>query len=114
MQECKPFCCRQLFGFVARLADIRPVQHDSRTERAAVAHLDQRGKLGHHDRHWDVQQTAVVSHPQRMIAGRGGDHAASPLLCGKPLQRVARAAFLEATRALQIVELAEDVRAGKL
>jgi hypothetical protein len=52
--------------------------------------------------------------PCRVIAGGRRDHAACARLRGQLQQRVARAALLEAAGALEIVELAIDVRAGQL
>src|SRR4029434_7339786 len=48
------------------------------------------------------------------VPRRRGDHAALALLVGQTQQRVACAALLEAAGALQVIELAVDVRAGEL
>jgi hypothetical protein len=64
--------------------------------------------------HRDLEQAAVIGDAQRMIGRRRGHDAAAALLGVKLLQRVARAAFLEAAGALQVVELAKNVRAGQL
>ena len=56
----------------------------------------------------------MVGDALRVVAGRRRDHAAPALLGREQQQRVARAALLEAAGALQVVELAVDVRAGEL
>ena len=56
----------------------------------------------------------VVRDALRVVAGRRRDDAAPALLGREQQQRVARAALLEAAGALQVVELAVDVRAGEL
>ena len=60
------------------------------------------------------QQRAVVGDALRVVARGGGDDAAAARLGGELQQRIARAALLEAAGALQVIELAEDVRAGEL
>ena len=114
MQEYQIALRGELFRFHPRLGQIRAVQHHRRAERAAIGDLDQRREARHHHRHRDAEEAAVVGDAERMIAGRGRDHAALALLRREPRQRVARAALLEASGALQIVELAIDVRAGEL
>ena len=49
-----------------------------------------------------------------MIAGRGGDDAYLLLFGGELDERVARAAFLEASGALKIIELAMNLHPGEL
>ena len=98
----------------ARLGQVRAVQHHAGAELAAVGHLDQRRELRHDDGDRDPQQAAVVRDALRMVAGRDGDDAGPSGRFRQQQQRVAGAAFLEAAGALQVVELAEDMRAGEL
>ncbi len=84
-----------------------------RAEFAAGDDFHQRRETRHDHGDGDAQQLAMIRQAQRMIAGRGRDHAALPLLIIQQQQGVARAALLEAAGALQVVELAEDVHAAQ-
>ena len=55
----------------------------------------------------------MVGDPLCMVAGGRRDHAALALFGRELQERVARAALLEAAGALQVVELAVDMRAGE-
>ena len=101
-------------GVRARLGQVGAVQDDVGAELAAVGHLDQRREHRHHDGRGNAEQLRVIGDALRVIAGGRGDHAALALLGRQLQQRVARAALLEAAGALQVVELAVDVRAGEL
>ena len=54
----------------------------------------------------------MVRQAERMITGARGDDPAFPLLRRELEERVARASFLEGTRALKIIEFAHNARAG--
>jgi hypothetical protein len=114
VDEREPVARGERFRFDARLREVRAVQHDGRAEMPAVRHLEERGKLRHDDRHRDAEQRAVICDAERVIAGGGRDDAALTLRRRKLQQRIACAALLEAAGALQVIELAMDVRAGKL
>ena len=114
MDERQAFARGDRLGLGARFGQVGAVQHDRRAELAAVGHLDQRGELRHDDGHRNAEQRAVIGDALRVVAGRRGDHAALALRRRQLQQRVARAALLEAAGALQVVELAVDVRAGQL
>jgi hypothetical protein len=101
-------------GMRARLGQVRAVQDDLGAELAAVGHLDQRRENGHHDGRGNAEELRVIGDSLRVIAGGRGDHAASSLLRRQLQQGVARAALLEAAGALQVIELAVDMRAGEL
>src|SRR5579862_973148 len=81
---------------------------------STIRYLDERRELRHHDGDRDAEQRAVIGDAKRMIARGRRDHAALALRFRKLQKRVARAAFLEAARALQVIELAVDMRAGQL
>ena len=98
----------------ARLREVGAVKDDVGAELAAIGDLNERGELRHHDGRRDPEELRVVGDPLRVIAGRGRDHPALARVRRQLEQRIARAAFLEAARALQVVELAVDVRAGQL
>src|SRR4029434_1484195 len=49
-----------------------------------------------------------------MVARRSGNDSTLVLVARQLCQRIARAPFLEASRALQVVELAENLHAGDL
>ena len=56
----------------------------------------------------------MVGQPERMVPRRGRNHPAFLLLGGELHQRIARAAFLEAPGALEILQLAKNAHAGGL
>src|SRR5204862_3537564 len=60
-----------------------------------------------------VQQAAVVGETERVIAGRCRDNAPSARLFRQAQEGVARTPLLEAARALQVIQLAMDVRTGQ-
>ncbi len=114
VDEREPFALRELARVRARLGQVRAMEHDGRAELATVRDLDQRGEFRHHDGDGNAEQPAVVGDALRVVAGGGRDHAALALLGREEQQRVARAALLEAAGALQVVELAVDLRAGEM
>ena len=101
-------------GFRARFAEVGAVQDDRCAQRAAIGDLDQRRELRHHDRRRNAEQSRVIGEALRVIAGRRRDHAAPAFVRRELEQCVARAALLEAAGALQVVELAVNMRAGEL
>ena len=62
-------------GVLARLAQIAAVDDDAGAELAARLHLHDGRHDRHHHRHRDAQLLAVVGQAQRVVAGRGRDHA---------------------------------------
>ena len=91
-----------------------PLEDHPGPEPPARRHFHQGCKSGHHHRHGDAEEFAVVGKAQGMVAGRCGHDA--PRLRGvvEHHQRVARPALLEAARPLEEIELAEDVGPGRL
>ena len=95
-----------------RFAKIFSVQDDGRAEFLAIAHFNERREFRHHDRRGNSEQFSLIGERLRVIAGRSRDDAALLLIGRKLRERVARAAFLETSGALQVVELAENLHAG--
>ena len=97
-----------------RFGEIFSVQDDGRAELLAVADLDERRVFRHHDRRGNAKQLALIGEGLGVIAGGGRDDAALLLFRRQLRQGVARAAFLEAAGALQVLELAENFHARDL
>jgi len=90
------------------------VQDNVGAEFLAIAYFDQRRVLRHDHSRGSSKKFALISERLGMIAGGSRDNAAFFLFIRKLDQRVARAAFLKTSGALQVVELAEDLHAGDL
>jgi len=78
----------------------------------ARADLYQRRKFGHYYRGRDCEQLALIRQRLGMVACGGGNDSAFLLVRRQLCQRVARAAFLEASGSLQVVELTENFLSG--
>ena len=97
-----------------RLRKIFAVQNDGRAELLAITDLDQRREFRHDHRRRNPEQFALIGKGLGVVAGGGRDHAALLLFRRQLREGVARAALLEASGALQVVELAENLHAGDL
>jgi hypothetical protein len=114
VDEREPVAGGDLAGMHARFRQVGAVQHDVRAELPAVGDLDQRREYRHDDGRRNAEQLRVIGDALGVIAGRCGNDAALPRVGRELQQRVARAAFLETAGALQVIELAINVRAGEL
>ena len=99
--------------FAARFIKSVAVQNDRGTELPTARHFHQWSKTRHHDRDGNAQQPSVPCQPERMVSRRRGDDARTRLRRRQLRQRVARAAFLETARALEIFLFAKNMRAGQ-
>ncbi len=99
-------------GFLAGLVVVGAVQDDLRAEAAGGLHFDERRGERHHDDGADAALGGVMRDALGVIAGAGGDDAASGLLGGERGDVVECAALLEAAGHLQVFELEEDALAG--
>ena len=97
-----------------RFGEILSMQNDGRTEFLAVADLDERRVFRHHDRRGNAKELALIGQGLGVVAGGGRDDAALLLFRRQLREGVARAAFLEAAGALQVLELAENLHARDL
>ncbi|KAG0920185.1 hypothetical protein G6F32_015723 [Rhizopus arrhizus] len=86
-------------------------QHHFGAEAARVGHLDRRREARHHDHGGHAHALRMVSHALGMVAGRYRDHALGALFIGQGQHAVQRAAFLERSRELQVLELQPDLGA---
>ena len=93
-------------------AEILSVQNNVRAELLAIAHLNERREFRHDDGRGNPEQFSLVGEGLRVIARRSRNDAPLLLIGWKLRERVARAAFLETSGALQVVELAENFHAG--
>jgi hypothetical protein len=102
----------EILSVVKSLTECFAVQDHLCAQPAAGGQLDQRSKFGHDDGDVHTQQFTVIGQAQGMVAGRGRNHSTKALLVVEQKQRVACPPLLEAAGALQIIELAIDVRAA--
>ncbi len=93
---------RVRFGF----AEILAVHDHGRAELLAIAHFDQGRELRHHDGGGNAQEFSLIGEGLGVITRGGGDDAALLLFRRQLRERVPRAAFLEASGALEVVQLA--------
>ena len=108
----KPAFGGQRAGMVLGFEKARAVQFDVRAETAAGVALHQRRETRHDHRDRDIEQPPVVRQPERMVARRRRDDAALPLAVVEEQEGVARAAFLERTRALEVFQFAKEPHPG--
>jgi hypothetical protein len=69
---------------LARVVEAVAVQHHLGAEAARALDLHGGRVLRHHDHRAQAQALRVVRHTLRMVAGRGGDHAADRLAGSRP------------------------------
>jgi hypothetical protein len=105
------FLLRDLVRVRFRFAEISPMQNDSRAEFLAIVYFHQRRKFRHHNCRWNTKQPALIRERLSMIASGGRDDTALLLVGGELSERITRAALLKTSRALQVVELAENFHA---
>ncbi len=70
--------------------------------------------MGHDDGHRHAETAAVIGQGLGVVARRGGDDTALPLIPGQLHQSVQGASLLERAGEVQIVVLHPDIRAGQL
>ena len=106
------FFLRDLMPVRFCFAEIFPVQNDCRAEFLAIVYLNEGRKFRHHHRRRNPKQLPLISKRLSVIASGRGDDAAL-LLVGRQLcEGIPCTALLKTSRALQVVELAEDLHAG--
>ena len=84
------------------------------TEHPRLFHLGVGRRAGHHDAGGNIEPGTVACERLRVIPRRHGDHPAPPFLVAEHEQAVERAAFLERSRELMVLELQVDIRTGDL
>ena len=77
-------------------------------EALAGVVLHQRRETGHHDRHGDVEQAAMIGKAKGMVPGGRRDHAALALTCVEQEESVAGPPFLERAGALEVLQFAKE------
>ena len=106
-------CSALLDRLVVGLVVVRAVQNDFGAVGASRRNFRQRSGKRHHDAGVDAVASGVVGDALRVIAGRGGDHAAGALFAAEREQFVQRAALLECSGALLVVEFQENGIVGQ-
>src|ERR1700760_1683153 len=104
MHECELLFFRESAGFLVSFVVPVSVQHHVGAVSLCGIHFDEWS----HDRHdnfgGDAISPRVVSHPLRMVAGAGSNHATLSLLSGQREDLVESATLLKGAGALQVVE----------
>ena len=108
------FFFRDLVRARLGFAEIVSVQDHIGAEFLAVVYLNQRGEFWHDHSCGNTEQLSLIGERLRVIASRSGDDAALLLIRRKLNQGVARAALLEASSALQVLEFAENSHTGEV
>src|SRR5205814_1299008 len=108
------FFFRDLVRARPGFSEIFSVKNDGRAKLLTITYFNQRSELRHHHCSRNAEQFPLVGKRLSVIARGRGDHAALLLIWWQLSQSVTRAAFLEASGALQVVELAEDLHTRDL
>ena len=98
---------------LAALAQGIAVQHDLRTQRLGPRYFVERRRRRHDDGRRNVHAAPVEGHALGVISRRGGNHASLLLGGVQTVQLDQRAARLEGSGQLQVLELEYDAGAGQ-
>jgi hypothetical protein len=101
-------------GVLARVVEVAAVEDELRAEPAHRRDLDGVRALGDADRGRHAEEARRVPDRLAVVPGRGGDHAARPLLRPELRDEVDSAAHLERADRLVVLVLDVDLRADEL
>ena len=105
---------REPLAVLARVVEIAAVEDELGAEAAHRGDLDRVRLLRDADRRPHAEEAGGVGDRLAVVAGRGGDHAALPLVCAELRDQVDPAAHLEGADRLVVLVLDEDVGAEQL
>ena len=105
---------RQLLAVLAGLVVVAAVLDELGTERAHRGELDRVRPLGDADARLEAEEARRVGDRLAVVARRGGDQAAAPLLLAQLRDEVDAAANLEGADRLVVLVLDPDLGADEL
>ena len=104
----------QRVGVFQCLVETLSEELDTGSQLAGAGDLDQRRRLGHDDQRLGPDRRGGVGNALCMVAGRGGDHPALPLLPAQTEQTVEGTARLEGAGPLQGLVFEVELDAAQL